>query len=114
MPHPVLIAGQWRAASSADSSTKTFFAENPATGERLDAEYPVSAWTDCDAALSAAVDAAAVLRRTPPEQIARFLTRFAERIESIAQQLAETANQETALPVAPRLKDIELPRTTGQ
>ncbi len=47
---PVLIAGQWRAAVSGG----TFRAENPATGETLPDEFPVSAWADCDAALDAA------------------------------------------------------------
>ena len=60
---PVLIAGEWRAAKAAG----TFHAENPATGERLPDEFPISAWADCDDALNAAVEAAGILRTTPPE-----------------------------------------------
>ncbi len=108
--HPVLIAGQWRAARSSE----TFRAENPATGEPLPAEFPVSTWADCDDALNAAIAAAATLRDAPPEQIAKFLTRFAERIEGRKAELVETAHAETALPKAPRLADVELPRTTNQ
>ncbi|MDB4882683.1 MAG: Aldehyde Dehydrogenase [Gemmatimonadetes bacterium] len=108
--HPVLIGGAWRAASA----TGAFRAENPATGEALPDEFPVSAWADCDAALDAAVDAAAALRTTSPESIARFLTRFAERIEARASELVESAHLESALPRKPRLADVELPRTTGQ
>ncbi len=50
----------------------------------------------------------------PPENIARFLETYAGLIESRADELVAMANSETALPVAPRLKDVELPRTTGQ
>jgi NADP-dependent aldehyde dehydrogenase len=108
--HPVLIGGKWRAAKA----TKTFQAANPATGETLPDSYPVSSWEDCDAALTAAAEAANELRRTPPEGIARFLTRFAELIEARKAALVEQANLETALPASPRLGDVELPRTTAQ
>jgi NADP-dependent aldehyde dehydrogenase len=107
---PVLIAGAWRAAHA----TGTFHSENPATGETLPAEYPVSSWADCDAALAAAAEAAAILRTLPASQIADFLTRFAARIDARKADLVETAHTETALPKAPRLGDVELPRTTNQ
>ena len=108
--HPVLIGGKWRPAKVTD----TFQAANPATGEKLPGTYPLSAWDDCDAALSAAADAANELRRTPPDAIARFLTRFAELIEAGKTALVEQAHLETALPASPRLADVELPRTTSQ
>lgn len=107
---PILINGQWRPAHS----TGSFQAENPATGETLADEYPISDWSDCDEALTAAADAAAILRTTSPEMIAAFLTRFAERIEDRKTELVDVANTETALPKSPRLGDVELPRTTGQ
>src|ERR1035438_10567725 len=107
---PILITGEWRAAKSSG----TFHAENPATGERLPDEFPVSTWADCDDALSAAAEAASILRATPPEQIATFLTRFADRIEARKTELVEIAHAETGLPKSPRLADVELPRTTGQ
>lgn len=107
---PVLIGGQWRPAQSSGS----FTAEYPTTGERLPDEFPVSAWADCDAVLNAATQAAAALRQVAPEQIANFLTRFAERIEARKTELVEMAHAETALPKAPRLVEVELPRTTNQ
>ena len=111
MPNqPVLLAGQWRAAQS----TGSFRTENPATGETLPDEFPISEWADCHAALNAATQAAATLRHTPPEQIAKFLTRFAERMDARKSELVEIAHTETALPKSPRLADVELPRTTGQ
>jgi NADP-dependent aldehyde dehydrogenase len=106
----VLIAGKWRNASY----SATFQAENPATRERLADEYPVSTWEDCEAALQAAFAAADQLSRLPSERIAAFLEGFAGRIEARKDELAELANTETALPKAPRLGDVELPRTTNQ
>lgn len=106
----VLIGGEWRHAQS----TATFQASNPATGEALPESYPVSAWADCDAALAAARDAADALQRTPPEQIAEFLNRFAERVDARKDELAQQAHIESGLPKSPRLADVELPRTTDQ
>jgi NADP-dependent aldehyde dehydrogenase len=54
------------------------------------------------------------LRATPPEQIAKYLTRFADRIEARKTEIVEAAHAETSLPKAPRLADVELPRTTNQ
>ena len=108
--HQVLIAGQWRDADK----TGTFRADNPATKEALPAEFPVSAWSDCDAALQAATEAAASLRAMSGEQVAAFLEDYANRIEQRADELVEMAHAETALPKAPRLADVELPRTTNQ
>lgn len=110
MVEPVLIGGQWRASRG----TKTFQAENPVLREKLAPHYPVSNWADCDDALRAAAEAARVLRAVPSDQLARFLERFAERIEARKEQLVELAHAETGLPRAPRLADVELPRTTGQ
>jgi NADP-dependent aldehyde dehydrogenase len=109
-PHPVLIAGRWRPARASG----VFRAEDPARGEALPGEYPVSEWADCDDALDAATEAAAVLRATPPEKVARFLDAFAARIEARRDELVDVAHAETGLPRKPRLADVELPRTTGQ
>jgi NADP-dependent aldehyde dehydrogenase len=109
---PVLIAGQWRPARASGA----FRAENPATGEPLPEEYPVSTWEDCEVALAAAAFAAEDLRCQPnsPERLATFLEDFAGRIEARADELVRMAHQETALPREPRLAKVELPRTTGQ
>ncbi len=108
--HRVLIAGRWRAAEVAD----TFRATDPATGEALADIYPVSAWSDADAALDAAHAAAAELRETPAKTIAAFLRDYADRIGANADAIIAVAHQETAYPVSPRLKDAELPRTVNQ
>jgi 2,5-dioxopentanoate dehydrogenase len=108
--HPVLVAGTWRAAAA----TGSFQATNPNTREPLPAVFPVSSWEDCDAALSAALDAAEQLRRVPPQAIADFLQSFAGAIERSKELLVDTAYAETGLPRSPRLADVELPRTTNQ
>lgn len=107
---PVFIGGGWRPARSNGS----FRAENPATGELMPEEFPVSTWADCDAALDAAVKAASELQQIPPAKIAKFFTRYAERIELRAQELVDMAHLETGLPKTPRLAEVELPRTTNQ
>jgi 2,5-dioxopentanoate dehydrogenase len=106
----ILVAGGWRKANA----KTTFHAENPATGAALDAEFPVSEWQDCEDALTAAAAAAKELRSVPAEKLANFLELYAKKIEEHASALVEIANAETGLPVVPRLKDVELPRTTTQ
>ncbi|MDF2376099.1 MAG: aldehyde dehydrogenase (NADP(+)) [Verrucomicrobiales bacterium] len=107
---PVFIAGEWRESDA----TGTFQSGNPATKEPLPEVYPVSSWADCDAALDAATTAFEEMRSLSGSQIAEFLETFANEIESRADELVKWANLETALPVSPRLADVELPRTTGQ
>lgn len=108
--HQVLINGQWRDADA----TGTFQAFNPASAEAIADEYPVSSWADCDAALDAAQSAFEELRKMPSEKIAKFLEVYADKIDARVTELSELANMETALPVSPRLADVELPRTSGQ
>jgi 2,5-dioxopentanoate dehydrogenase len=107
---PVLLDGEWRAADA----TGSFRADNPTTKEPLPEQYPVSAWSDCDRALDAAVKAFEELRRTPPAKIADFLEAFAARIEARKEAFVDLAHAETGLPKSPRLADNELPRTTNQ
>lgn len=106
----VLIDGKWRAADAEG----TFHAENPATGEPLPLAFPISRWSDCDLALNAATQAAAQLRTVEPAKIAAFLEAYAANIEANAAAIVAAAAEETALPATPRLKDVELPRTTNQ
>jgi NADP-dependent aldehyde dehydrogenase len=106
----VLIDGEW----SDSAGSKTFRAVNPRTREPLPEEYPVSPWGEIDRALAAAEAAFLEVRTWPGERFADFLDAYAAGIERRADALVETAHTETALPKSPRLKDGELPRTTGQ
>lgn len=107
---PVLLEGKWQAAASCGE----FQALNPTTGELLEQRYPISDWSDCDRALTAAAAAAGLLQQSLPETVARFLEGYALAIEAAATELAQLAATETGLPLAPRLKEVELPRTVNQ
>ena len=107
---PVLIDGQWRDADHRE----TFQATDPSKNATLPAEFPVSTWEDCSAALDAAVAAARELRRLPADSIAAFLERYADRIEAAKDELSDAAFAETGLARSPRLADVELPRTSNQ
>lgn len=106
----VLIAGEWRAAHASE----TFQACNPVTRESLPAEYPVSQWSDCEAALESAINAFGLMSAMSGEEIAKFLEAYADLIDSNSERLVKIANEETGLPTSPRLGDVELPRTSGQ
>ena len=109
-PQPVLIDGQWRSADSSGS----FRSEDPARRTPVTDEFPVSTWRDCDAALNAARSAAEELAELPDARRAAFLEAFATAIERRADEVCSLANRETGLPLSPRLRDVELPRTTNQ
>lgn len=107
---PVLINGQWQPSSG----SSTFQATNPTTCKPLAPTFPVSPREELEHVLAAADSAAKTVRGWPGSRFAAFLNAFADGIEKQAAQLVETAHEETALPVSPRLKDVELPRTTNQ
>ncbi|MCA9089952.1 MAG: aldehyde dehydrogenase (NADP(+)) [Planctomycetaceae bacterium] len=106
----VLIGGKWRKSLG----EKTFQSINPATREVLPDLYPVSPWAEVEEALQVAASVAAEIRNWPGDRFATFLERYAELIEARAEDIIASANEETALPVEPRLKGGELPRTTNQ
>lgn len=107
---PVLIAGQWVQSRG----TESFQAYNPRSKALLDGQYPISPWEEVDEAVRAANGAFHELRMIPAETRARFLETFADDLERRGAELVQLAHVETALPVKPRLAEVELPRTTGQ
>ncbi|MCE9631703.1 MAG: aldehyde dehydrogenase family protein [Planctomycetia bacterium] len=107
---PILVGGTWRPADA----SRTYRAIDPATGSHREALWPVSRWSDVDAALAAAVAAAAELARMPATAIADFLGRYADRLEARAAELVAVAHAETGLAVRPRLAEAEMPRTLDQ
>jgi NADP-dependent aldehyde dehydrogenase len=109
--HPVLIAGRWQD----DRSTRSAFsARNPQTGASSPEQYPVSGAELVSSALAAGAGAARELASIEPARIAAFLERYAGEIEARSVALVNSANEETGLPKEPRLRNVELPRTTGQ
>lgn len=107
---PVLIDGAWKPSAG----KKSFQAVNPATTQPLPEQYPVSPWAEVEEVLHAATRAAEAVRGWPGSRFADFLDAYADQIEKRSAELVAIANIETALPVAPRLKDVELPRTYNQ
>src|SRR5262245_18840282 len=110
MLQSVLIGGQWRPAQHEGSLR----AVNPATGEPLGHEFPISSWADCDAVLEGAQSAAIQLEAVSPDSIGDFLDAFAERLAANSEAICAAANLETALPIQPRLAEVEMPRTINQ
>jgi NADP-dependent aldehyde dehydrogenase len=108
---PVLIAGEWR---KAENPAGAFSAVNPSTKTALAERYPVSSFDDVARACHAAEEAVAALRMVARENIADFLEAYAARIDARTDALVETAARETGLAVSPRLRSVELPRTTNQ
>lgn len=113
MIQPVLLNGAWQQARNPEG---TFHAQNPTTGEILPAEYPISSAEEIELAIQTGQRAVTELRSLPRshEAIAQFLEAFAHAIEQRSEQLVETAFQETGLAREPRLRKVELPRTTNQ
>ena len=108
--HQVLIGGQWKDSDS----TGTFQAFDPKAAQAIEGDFPVSSWSDCEAALEASQTAFTQMRDLPAERIAQFLESYADGIETASDAICELACRETALPVEPRLASAELPRTVGQ
>ncbi len=106
----VLIDGAWVASRG----TATFRAVDPVTGEEIGDEFPVSPWEEIDLALAAATRADAIVRDWPAERFAKFLETYASAMEAHADRIVALAHQETALPISPRLRDVELPRAINQ
>ncbi len=107
----VLVAGAWR--DPVDPAGR-FQAHDPATGQAIGPAFPISGRGEVEEAVAAAVAVAEALAAAEPERIAAFLDGYADGIEAEADALAALAHAETGLPVAPRLRQVELPRTTGQ
>lgn len=108
---PLFIDGEWR---QADGPVSSFQTTNPATGESIPAEYPVSRFEELETMLVAGRKAARELRSVSPDARADFLDAFADSLEDRADDLVDWAHRETALAASSRLADIELPRMTDQ
>ena len=107
---PVLINGQWRSSVGKE----TFQAVDPSTKQPLAEQFPISPWVEIEEAIRHAAEAAAIVRGWPGERFAAFLEDYATRIEARAADIIAIAHRETGLPVEPRLKIAELPRTVNQ
>ena len=107
---PILLNGHWISSTG----TSVFQAVNPMTEEQLPGKFPVSPWEEIETAINAAAKVSRQMRGWPGSRFADFLECYAKEIDARAELLIEAAHAETGLPVSPRLKDGELPRTTNQ
>jgi NADP-dependent aldehyde dehydrogenase len=89
-------------------------AVNPATGEAMGREFARSSRADLEAMADTALDAVDALADAPAAKIAGFLEDYAARLEADRAEIAQIAHEETALPYAPRLSEVEFNRTTFQ
>jgi len=101
-------------AEVAENGRLTIQSSNPTTGEKLPGLYPVSDFAELETAVKSARSAETQLRDSSVETIAQFLETYAEIIEANGDEICRTAALETALPYEPRLRTIELGRTTNQ
>ncbi len=106
---PVLVGDDWGPSEGIEYYDK----HGPEDGQHL-GRYPVSPWSEVSKALEHASAAYPALKKAGPQGVASFLEAFAAAVEEAAEELVATAHLDTALPVAPRLRDVELPRTVDQ
>lgn len=107
----VLVGGAWRDPVDPAGVLR---ASDPKTGEPIGPGFPISSRREVEDAVAAAIAVAEELAAGDPARIAGFLDAYAAGIEADADALVALAHAETGLPESPRLRDVELPRTTGQ
>jgi NADP-dependent aldehyde dehydrogenase len=107
---PVLINGSWITSKGTDFLS----AIDPSTNTARAMRFPVSPWPEVETALTAAHAAWVTVRSWSGQRFAKFLNHYADLIEKAIPELAALANLETGLPITPRLKDGEVPRTINQ
>jgi alpha-ketoglutaric semialdehyde dehydrogenase len=97
---------------SAAVTHEVFHALNPKSGERLEPDFFAASPDEVDRAVKLAHQAFATYDRLSARDRGAFLRTIAAIVESIAEELVERAEEETALP-KPRLQG-ETARTCGQ
>ncbi|WP_459556953.1 aldehyde dehydrogenase (NADP(+)) [Lacunimicrobium album] len=108
--HSILVDGKFRPSTGSD----TFTVKNPASGETFPDIFPISNWTDIEAALAAAEKAFHTVVNWPGSKFAELLEKYADRLDAHKDEICLLAHQETAFPVPTRLAGNEFPRTTNQ
>jgi NADP-dependent aldehyde dehydrogenase len=110
--HPPLLVGH--DVVGTNGRTPFIQSTNPTTGQKLPDRYVVSGWAELDTAVNNAKAAIHQWPQSGAEAIATFLESYAAAIETNGEAICQMAAQETALAYEPRLKSVELPRTTNQ
>jgi len=90
------VAGEWTSAASEDEI------RNPWSGETVDT-VPRATASDVDAALAAAVQGAAAMRRLPAHERVAILERAADLMEDACEEIARTITAEEGKPLSEAL-----------
>lgn len=110
VPLPILIGGHW---IRPDPASETRLTSSPIDGAPI-ATVPISEWDTVDSALEYAWRAHADLLACDLDYITGFLETLADHIEAGCDEIVAVAHRETGLEIAPRLTNVELPRTIDQ
>ncbi len=106
------VSGDLFIGSRRIKKSETFFANNPATGQKLEPGFSAAGSEEIELACSLAWTAFHTYRELDPEARARFLETAADQIMALGDELLERAHAESGLPLA-RLTG-ERARTVGQ
>ncbi|MFL6617309.1 MAG: aldehyde dehydrogenase (NADP(+)), partial [Povalibacter sp.] len=106
------VSGDLFIGSQRVKKPETFFASNPATGQKLEPGFSAAGSQEIEQACNLAWAAFHVYRELEPELRARFLETAADQIMALGDELLERAQAESGLPLA-RLTG-ERGRTVGQ
>lgn len=87
---------------------------NPATGEAFGESHARASRAELEALAARAGEAVDALADLPGPRLAAFVEDYARRLEGDREGLARLAHEETALPFAPRLSEVEFNRMCGQ
>lgn len=83
--------------ASENSTSNSFTAYNPRTGEAIDPEVREASSEEVNRAVDAAANAASALRALSAEQVAQFLNSIRDEISALGDELVERADRETGL-----------------
>jgi alpha-ketoglutaric semialdehyde dehydrogenase len=87
---------------------------NPATGDAFGDDHPRSGREALLALAARAGEAVDALADADGARLADFVEDYASRLEGDREAIARLAHEETALPFAPRLSEVEFARMCGQ
>jgi NADP-dependent aldehyde dehydrogenase len=106
------VSGDLFIGSQRVKKSETFFANNPATGQKLEPGFSAAGPEELEKACNLAWAAFHTYRELEPELRAKFLETAADQIMALGDELLERAHAESGLPLA-RLTG-ERGRTVGQ
>jgi 2,5-dioxopentanoate dehydrogenase len=106
------VSGDLFIGSQRVKKSETFFASNPATGDKLEPGFSAAGPEEIEKACNLAWAAFHTYRELEPELRAKFLETAADQIMALGDELLERAHAESGLPLA-RLTG-ERARTVGQ